>query len=390
MGMPVVAGATRLVGVDLARAIALAGMMAAHTALQPSSPAAVVAAVDGPPSTLFAVLGGASLVLASRRRLAEGRVGAAVRAAAARGLAVLLLGLLLVPVAPAVVVVLPPFGLAIAVCATLLAAPSAVLWALLVPIAALGGWAAALADDRLPALQEPLSIATVVAEPVASLAALVLTGVYPALTWTGYLLVGMLLARWLLARRAAGEERAGLVRLAGLGALLVGLGVASTELALHLLAPASGGLEAARDALVVNGYGAASSGEPLLQLVAAPHTGTPADVARTVGIALLVVAATGLAAARLPAGALRALAPVRAMGAAPLTVYALHAMLVSVLLVLGPEAVAAGWGGWALQLAVGLAIGAGLAATGARGPLEAAVGALADRAARDEPGKPGG
>ena len=49
-----------------------------------------------------------------------------------------------------------------------------------------------------------------------------LTGVYPALIWLGYLTIGMLAARWLLAARASGTERAMLTRLASIGALLDG------------------------------------------------------------------------------------------------------------------------------------------------------------------------
>jgi hypothetical protein len=93
-------------------------------------------------------------------------------------------------------------------------------------------------------------------------------------------------------------------------------------------------------------------------------------------MALLVIALLGLAVSALPERALPRIEPMRAAGGAPLTVYVVHVVLLSQLMVLllpHAPALVVGWGGWALQVAVALAIGAALAATRSRGPLERLV-----------------
>ena len=386
-------GGARLVGIDLARLVAVAGMMAAHTLHRGDQPpsAGVVALIDGPPSTLFAVLGGVSVVLAARSRLAIGDRGGAVRSTLARGLAVALLGFLVIPLAGAVYVVLVPFGVAIMVAALLVLLPTWLLVALATLLAAGSGWLVALARERLPGLEGAHSVVQLLGDPLAAANDVLLNGVYPALTWTAYLAIGILVARAILAARRSGRERWALVGLAGGGALLVAAGIAASEIGVRLLA---GGRDAgaARDELLANAYGAVGSTEPAFQLLAAPHSGTPADIARTAGIALLVIALLGLLASALPAAALRVIEPARAAGGAPLTIYIVHVVLISVMggLLVGaaPWAVG-GWSGWALQLLIALGIGAVLAAQGRRGPFERLVGWIAGRAGgRHEAGEP--
>lgn len=371
---------TRLVGIDLARLAAVAGMMAAHTVLWDDPAPGVVAFVDGPPSTLFAVLGGVSVVLAARQRLAAGDRRGAIRSTLARGAVVAVLGIVIAPLATAVFVVLVPFGVSIALAGLLLALPSWALAALAAVLWAAGGSLAAIARDRLPAaLDDPQG------PGVALLGAavdVVLTGVYPVVTWLAYLLVGMLLARALLAARARGRERRALATVGVAGAALIAAAVAASELGVRLVAEAvlEQPAEAMRDSILMNAYGAAQGTEPAWQLVAAPHSGTPTDMARTVGIGLVAIALLGLLAASLPPRALRALEPLRAAGAAPLTIYVVHVVLLSTLALAAPE-LSTGWGAWAAQLAVAIGIGAILAASRARGPLERLVGAAATRAA---------
>ncbi len=380
-------GSGRWVGIDLARLVAVAGMMASHTVAfsEPQPGPGVVALIDGPPSTLFAVLGGASVALAARSRLAAGRRAAAVRATIARGLAVLALGLLLVPIASAVYVVLAPFGLAIMAASAFLLLPSWAVAAVALLLVGTAGWLVAVARDRLGVLEETHSIATLVVDPPGTLQDIALTGVYPAVVWLAYLLIGMLISRALSASRSRGRERSALAALAGVGAGLVALAVVASELGLRIVGERyPGGPDVARDDLLANGYGAAPGVEPVWQLLAAPHTGTPADIARTVGIALLVIALLSLVTTVLPERGRRAIEPLRAAGAAPLTVYVVHVTLLSALVPLaGGDAseLAGGWTAWGLHVAVALGLGAALATSGARGPLEAAVGRLAEAAA---------
>ncbi len=375
----------RLVGIDLARFAALAGMMAAHTLGWLERPAAgVIAVIEGPPSTLFAVLGGVSVALATRARLARGDRGGAVRATLARGLLVSAIGLLVIPLAWAVYVVLVPFGVAIMAAALLVLLPTALLAALAVALAATSGSIVALAGQRLPGLDGQHALPLLLTDPLATLSDVLLTGVYPALTWTTYVTIGILVARALLAGRRRGRERLTLALLGAVGIAMAAAGVLVSELALATLGERAG-LDpvAAREVLLANAYGAAPGLEPARQLLATPHSGTPADIARTTGIALVVIAALGLLAASLPPGARRAIEPLRAAGGAPLTVYVVHVVLLSILGGLLAEAapgLVGGGGALALHVALAMAIGLLLATLGARGPLERVVGAAADRA----------
>lgn len=378
----------RLVGIDLARLIAVAGMMAAHTLGRAEpTPAAIAALVDGPPSTLFAVLGGVSVTLAGRARLGAGDRAGAVRSTVARGVVVALLGVLIAPLAFAVYVVLVPFGVAIALAAPLLLARSRLLAALATAIVVGGGSVVTWASTHLPSLHRATTELGPLESVLAATDDVLLTGVYPTLTWLGYLVIGMLVARWLLSARARGAERAMLTRLAGLGAMLTGIGVAMSELGVLLLADtaAPGVPSLARDMLLANGYGAAPDEGPLWQLLAAPHTGTPADMARTAGIALLAIGLLGLVVQRMPQRTLRALEPLRAAGGAPLTIYIVHVVgysFAASLLIDAAPALVSGWTGWAVQVAIAIAIGAALAASGSRGPFERLVGRAAALAGR--------
>ncbi|WP_347754225.1 hypothetical protein [Agrococcus sp. ProA11] len=377
------AASARLIGVDLARLVAVAGMMAAHTfGGAESTPAAIVALIDGPPSTLFAVLGGVSVTLAGRARLQAGDRAGAIRSTVARGAVVAVLGVLIAPLAGAVYVVLVPFGVAIALTAPLLLARSWLLAALAAVIAVGGGSVVAWASTHLPSLHRGSSELGPLESLLAALDDVLLTGVYPALIWLGYLVIGMLAARWLLAARASGTERAMLTRLAGIGALLTGIGVAMSELAVLLLTDtvAPGEPSLARDLLLANGYGAAPDEGLLWQALAAPHTGTPADMARTAGIALLAIGLLGLLVQRMSPRTRRTLEPLRAAGGAPLTIYIVHVVGYSVAagaLIEAAPTLVTGWSGWALQLAIALAIGALLASSGSRGPFERLVGRAA-------------
>lgn len=373
----------RLVGIDLARLVAVVGMMAAHTLSRSEPPAAVVALIDGPPSTLFAVLGGVSVALAARSRLAKGDRRGVVRSTLARGLMVMVIGFVLIPFAPAVYVVLVPFGVALMLAAGLVLLPTWLLGALTAMLAAGSGWLVALARERLPNLDgRPHDAVALFTEPAATWSDILLTGVYPALTWMTYVAIGVLVARVLL---AGGRRRARLALLALAGAILTAAGLLATEIGLRSFAAATGGtLVATRDRLLANAYGGAASTEPAWQLLAAPHAGTPADIARTVGIALLVIAALGLLTMALPQPVRRMIEPLRAAGGAPLTIYIVHVVLQSVLLALLIDVapvIVVGWGGLALQVAVALVIGAVLAATRQRGPFERLVGRVAAGAA---------
>ena len=225
------------------------------------------------------------------------------------------------------------------------------------------------------------------AEPGRLLSELLFTGYYPMASWFAYLLAGMALGRLDL----AGLRRRTLVALALAGAALA---VATTWLShrlteredvLSALLPgvtARQGPEVAASRLRAQVEGGLFGQTPVegpwqWLLVVAPHSTTPFDLAQTIGSAVLVVALCLLLVRLLPGPAIDAVAVAAGAGAATLSLYTLHVLMTS-------EAV---WpsessDGTAVQYVVVLGLGALLAATGRRGPLEAVVARLSDGATR--------
>lgn len=104
-----------MVGIDFARFLAIIGMFCAHLlppAGLPGHVEGVSTIVDGNASTLFAVVGGISVVLATRSYLERGHVAAARWAMAVRGVLVILIGATLALAPGSIVVVLVYFGVA--------------------------------------------------------------------------------------------------------------------------------------------------------------------------------------------------------------------------------------------------------------------------------------
>lgn len=392
---------SRLVGIDLARFLAVVGMMAAHLmppSGYPGHVAWVSRVVDGNASTLFAVLGGVSVVLASRSALARGEVAAARWATATRGVLVVLLGATLAFGPANVVVVLVYFGVTL-VCAVpfLRVRPGWLLgWAGL--LAVVGPVVNVAVRASLDVESEGGGLGWVeLADPLVPLRAVFLTGTYPVVTWLVYVLVGMALAKVLLAAREAGTDRRFLVRvLAGGAALVAGSLVLSTvvyEAAGRAAAVAAYPTFTAEQVDLLaseSGWGAPLDTGWWAFALQAPHTGAPLDVLRGVGVALVVVSAMLLLAGALPGWALRVVEPLRAAGAAPLTVYTLHVLGVGVTGLAIDALVEAGgftevpW--WylgprilVLHVACAVAVGVVLAALGRRGPLETAVSAVSRR-----------
>ncbi|PRI10983.1 heparan-alpha-glucosaminide N-acetyltransferase domain-containing protein [Leucobacter massiliensis] len=393
---------SRFVGVDLARLLAIAGMMAAHlitiVTWDPFAPesALSVAAVtdtltDGIAAPLFAVLGGLSAVFATRRLHPERHAGPAITAVAVRGALILLLGLWLGMLDDPFVVVLAYYGAAMLLVAPLIAARGWLIAAIAVVLGLAGGplnaaVRAALDIDGFEG--RAVSFATFGADWTEAIRALLLTGIYPAITWAVYLLAGVLAGRALVAAGRSGTLTRLATGLAVAGAVLA----ATAQLSSNLVRanPVSYGYNPAGpigpEAFAESGSGAPLSTELWAQLLATPHSGSPVDIARTVGIALAVIGLLVLLCDRdmTPRGARvpRLLDVLRSTGAAPLTIYALHIWVTAWSLgpVLRDQSLLTGdtlpwWAfgpdAFALQLAVAIAIGAVLSFTGRRGPLEA-------------------
>ncbi|GEK22817.1 heparan-alpha-glucosaminide N-acetyltransferase domain-containing protein [Cellulomonas xylanilytica] len=280
----------RIVGIDVARGLAVLGMMTAHVGPDdhgPVPPGGFAQLADGRPAALFVVLAGLSLALLSGSshpvtgtRLVQARVRILVRA-----LLLFALGQLLVVLATPVVVILPTYGLLFALGCLVLrwSRPALLTAAAVVAVAGppLGqGIAAALEDARPTVLTE-----------------ITVGHYYPAIVWSAYLLVGL----------AIGRSDLRSPRLRGLGALagvgLVVLGHGGSWVALHVL------------------------GWPAALATAEPHSSTTFEVVGNVGVALLVISACLVVGDRWPS----LVAPVAAVGSLALTAYTVHIAVIALL-----------------------------------------------------------
>jgi uncharacterized membrane protein YeiB len=398
----------RLHGIDAARGLAVLGMFAAHVGavdgpLDLTRPSTWPALVDGRSSVLFAFCAGVSLVLMTTRRTGVDPVRDR-RHVLARAVALFSIGtaLLFVPNGP--LVILPTY---------------AVLFVAAIPFLRLRlRWALTAAAGAL-AVGPVLAL---VLAPVVDLgqgdAARVFVSGYPAFSWFGIVLAGVVVARVGLDRRRA------LVHSLVIGVVLAVIGYGGGTLAQHLLhvdpssamhvltvpdggagsgsstGPGSGsgtGPDAAEaDSDSDSGSAAAPAlppGFPADAPVRAqdaplppvpwerlldvqPHSGSTFELLGALGVALGVTATCCLIARRLPG----LLAPFSAVGRVALTLYVGHIVAISAWTALrrpGDDAgSAAALGGWTpfVVLAVVSVTGAALwRRTGRTGPLEAVV-----------------
>jgi uncharacterized membrane protein YeiB len=315
-----VAAPARLDGVDLARAIALIGMMLVHVVMtvdwRTGDPSVAGMLAGGRAAPLFALLAGLSLGLVHRR---DPRGAGSPRAVAVRSLLLLVLGLLLASLESVnVLVILGFYGVMLLVVLPFLALPTRVLglvavgWVVVAPVVHL-----ALLGPLGTTYQGQLEPADL-SDPAGFVAELLVTGTYPALVWTGYLLVGAWLGRLPLDRvRTASAVAAG-------GAVLL---VAS--LVAGLVALRSGALDAVVDdtswrGLFVSSWSLEGVTRPARLLVVGEHTSSSLNVLSATGSALL---ALGLCLLVVHARPLRTLVtPLLAAGSMPLTLYTLHVL----------------------------------------------------------------
>ncbi|MEU8437145.1 DUF418 domain-containing protein [Streptomyces sp. NPDC029216] len=324
----------RLVGVDLARALAVFGMYIVHIGPMLENTSGVGTWVrflaDGHSSVLFATLAGFSLMLiAGRREPKTGLAGRQARARIAiRAVILLVLGSVLA-MEYGDVIILGFYGVYF-----LLALPLLRLSARTLAITAAG---LALVTPQLAFVLKTWLSGSVLQsinayDPLEKLndvgvVDLLLTGLYPTITWMPFLIAGMALAR--LDLSAPAVQR----RLAALGAALT---VAAYGLSLLLAGKdaAFGGIGGSSSGSGAGpggsgaGSGGSGGGEQLVSsasdlLGAGPHTGTTFDILGSVGVAVLVIVGATVLMDRLPR--LHRLAkPVIAVGTMSLTAYVGH------------------------------------------------------------------
>ena len=367
----------RLAGVDAARGVALLGMVAVHV-LPPVDPdgsrslAHMVA--GGRSAATFAVLAGVGVALATGRgRPPRGRER--VRASGAllvRALLIGLLGLALGSVESSIAVILAYYGLLFVVAVPVLGVRPGRLAAAALAVAVVVPLVSYAVRDALPAPSRDNPTFGALAEPVDLLGVLLLTGYYPVLAWTAYLLAGLAVGRLALERARV----AGAIALAG--ALLALLAEATSAVLLRALGgddrlaavvrvPAG---QSVGDAASGSQYGNVPTTSPWWLAVDAPHSSTPVDLVGTTGTALLVLGLALLLAARAPA----VVRPLAALGSMPLTLYTAHVVVVASIDT--DDRVTF----YAVQVVVGVAAALLWRHVVGRGPLEALLAAASRRA----------
>jgi hypothetical protein len=335
---PGAAGEGRLVGLDLARGLAVFGMYAVHVGPAPGQGGVIgylMELAQGRSSALFAVLAGFAVALITGRRTPK--TGLAGRQAVAkviiRAVILLALGTVLTMTGTPVVPILAFYGLFF-----LLVLPLYRLGAKPLALIAVG-WAV-VGPQLLYALKPVVGGRVFLSYGQADgPLSLLFTGGYPALTWVPFVIAGMAVARCDLAATAVR------IRLALTGVALAVTGYGGSWLAVRLV---PGAAEAVRKAEQGSGMSSMPSmpsipsmpsgssmpsvspdsigifgDTPAGMLASAPHSEATLSIVAATGVAILVITACLAVMDAFPR--LHRLAkPVIAVGSMSLTAYVYH------------------------------------------------------------------
>jgi uncharacterized membrane protein len=279
----------RIVGLDIARGLALIGMLYAHTV--PETDGETV--FDGRSSILFATIAGVSLGLMAggTRRPETGARGHVARVVALRGLVLIVFGLCLTAFDTPIAIILDTYGFLFLLAIPLLFAPRWVVAAVAALSAVVGPLAVAALDGAIDGATG--QAATALDSAWAYFPTRWLIDAYPAPVWLAYIAVGILVSRF------------GIRRLSSQAALV-----------------AVGGILALSTYTI-----AAATGHAVLA-----HDDTTAEVLASGGVALVVIGALAWLTESTPDAARtvakRLLWPLSAAGSMPLTVYSAQIVVI--------------------------------------------------------------
>lgn len=326
----------RLIGLDVARGIALLAMMVTHIfALADDTGMPTWAALfAGRASALFAVLTGCSLVLSTRSRLVAangggGRLRDAAPSVLIRAAAIVLIGLCLGSISSLLAVILVNYGIMFALALFFLRLRARTLfviagvWMLLSPVVSM--WVRS--EFGLEPSYLPMGFFDF-ATPGTMLTDLFLTGYYPVLQWLSYILLGMAVAKLDIGRHLLGLFVLGLsLFVTGRGISWLLLNVFGGDAALVAVSQMWGTDLTA--ALFTSSYGVTPATSWWWLAIAGPHSSTPFDLLSTGGTAVMTIVACQ-AAAELLGRRSWVLAPLSAPGSMPLSVYSAHVVLLEI------------------------------------------------------------
>lgn len=368
----------RILGLDIARGLAILGMAGAHIGetepFEWLDPATWTDLVHGRSSILFAVLAGISIALMTgRSALPERERIPGIRLnLIGRGAVIFLIGLALEMLNTPIAVILTLYGL---------------LYVAVIPFLRWRPWQL-LTGAAVLALLGPALLAflnAVMLHPYGSGIGFVLYGTYPITVWMSLVLAGMALGRLHI-----GQLRTAVVALGiGLALVVVGYGLGGIGQAAGITGSlGSSSFSSGEGSSIIDGgsgsIGTAPSGwesypqalaesDPLGAVLTAvfavdPHSGGTAEILGSGGFALVVIALCLLLSRPLR----WVLLPLGALGSMPLTAYSAH--VVSIVLVGGPGAFFSSNSFWAAT-AIGLLLVTTLwSMFFGRGPLERLVG----------------
>lgn len=327
----------RLVGIDVARGIAVIGMFTAHFnpfMLEPDH--WLQRLVSGRSAALFALLAGVSVALLSGGNTP--RSGAAMRATrahlATRAVLLFALGLALSELGTTVKEILTVYGVLFLLAIPLLRlrpavlAGSAALLGVAGPLASFALRSTVITDYRI-GITPSFDNFTSAHGLLEAARGLLLTGPYPVLTWLPFLLAGMAIGRLDL------HATATRVRLAASGAVLA---AASYAASLLLMGPLGGYRRIIAhlpdvttpeqvDLAARSTAGLVPTTDPGFLLTTAGHSGAPLEIWATSGLAMLIIGVALIVADRV--GVL--LLPLSSIGALALTSYAGHIVVIYLL-----------------------------------------------------------
>ena len=326
--------APRIVGIDVARGLAILGMFVAH-AIPRVDDGELLA--DGRSSILFATLAGVSLgiVTGAARPLSPGTRSPRSTSIVLRALVLFVLGVLLWTLDSGIAIILDYYAFMFLLLTPLLFLRRTVLAAIGLILVVVAPLLAQVAPDAVDTGADPLAI---------FFSTYLLTGYYPALVWLPFLIAGLICVRSDLRRRRT-------------QVWMIGGGAASAVL----------------------GYGAAAV---LPGVSAAAHSSTTAEVLGSGGVAIAVIgvllALTGMP--RNSGAAVRGILwPIAATGSMALTVYTLQIVALAIAARIRDDSGGIEYPGW--PLLIGLCVGSIVFASLWRrflgtGPLERAMNLL--------------
>ncbi|HET6861026.1 MAG TPA: DUF418 domain-containing protein [Streptomyces sp.] len=316
-------GVGRLVGLDLARGLAVFGMYAVHVGPAPGQGGVIgflMELAQGRSSALFAVLAGFAVALITGRRTPKTDLAGrqAVAKVIIRAVILMALGTALTLTGTPVVPILAFYGLFF-----LLVLPLYRLGAK--PLALIAVSWALVGPQLLYALKPVVGGRVFLAYGQADgPVSLFFTGGYPALTWVPFVIAGMAVARCDLAATAVR------IRLALTGVVLVVTGYGGSWLALRLVPGAAEAVRKAEEGAGTSSMASVSPDSigifgdtPAGMLAVAPHSEATLSIVAATGVAILVITACLAAMDAFPR--LRHLSwPVIAVGSMSLTAYVYH------------------------------------------------------------------